>query len=262
MDETSFLNRKHASNSPVTFFTCKCFAVLFFLPSRCVSSLIWSKGSTEKQPAVRTSSTRRQRAWKISSKVDTREARERSGSGVLARLGEPARRLTRRRFAARFFDQRQTFIIATPQETFKSQIAPRVLLEMSVTRAMSKLHSFPRRFDFGSGHGVGPRSNFSRTWVAQSIRKTRNKRFPRLSTLFLIQSPNSLSVILTDMLHFMTETCSTLSLLVIGLSSSLGDPGDNLGILIECLWSWRWLLEHTSKFLLDLMYLLRMMSLR
>ena len=85
MDETSFLNRKHASNSPVTFFTCKCFAVLFFLPSRCVNSLIWSKGSTEKQPAVRTSSTRSQPAWKISSKVDTREARVRSGSRVLAR---------------------------------------------------------------------------------------------------------------------------------------------------------------------------------
>ena len=132
MDETSFLNRKHASNSPVTFFTCKCFAVLFFLPSRCVNSLIWSKGSTEKQPAVRTSSTRSQPAWKISSKVDTREARVRSGSRVLARLGELARKLTRKWFAARFFDQRQTFIIATPQETLKSEIAQRVLLEMSV----------------------------------------------------------------------------------------------------------------------------------
>ena len=91
-------------------------------------SLIWSKGSTEKKPALRTSSTRRQPAWKISSKVDTREARVRSGLRVLARLGELARRLTRRRFAARFFDQRQTFIIATPQETLKSEIAQRVLL--------------------------------------------------------------------------------------------------------------------------------------
>ena len=144
------------------------FAVLFFLPSRFVNSLIWSKGSTEKQLAVRTSP-----ACKISSKIDTREARVRSGSRALARLGELARRLTRRRFAARFFDQRQTFIIATPQETLKSEIAQRVLLEMSD--------------DFESGHGVGPRSNFSRPWVAQSITKTRKKRFPPLSTLFLIK---------------------------------------------------------------------------
>ena len=110
----------------------QCFAVVFFLPSRCVNSLIWSKGSTEKKPAVRTSSTRRQPAWKISSKVDTREARVRSGSRVLARPGELARSLNRKWFAARFFDQRQTFIIATPQETLKSEIAQRVLLEMSV----------------------------------------------------------------------------------------------------------------------------------
>ena len=41
------ITTKHVSNFPVTFVTHECFAVLFFLPSCCVNSLLWTTTSSQ-----------------------------------------------------------------------------------------------------------------------------------------------------------------------------------------------------------------------
>jgi len=236
---------------------------LKYIMDACVNSLIWSKGSTEKQSAVRTSSTRRQPAWKISLKVDTREARERSGSRVLARLGELARRLTRRRFAARFFDQRQTFIIATPQETFKSEIATRLLLEMSVFSRHVQTTFFLQTLWFREWTRRWSEVKFLST-VGDSVNKENPQQTISSAQYFIphTKSQQSKSLCHPDghaTLHDRNMQCSFLldRALVVSRRSRRQSRHPH-----RVSHSWRWLWEHTSKFLLDLIYLLRMTSLR
>ena len=126
------------------FFGCYCLTPVTLF-------IIRSKGSTEKQPVVRTLSTRRRFA-----------ARKPIKSQIFSTRGKLLPSLHR-------------------SKSLKAKYLHACCWKWTFPQAMSKIPSFSRRLDTAPGHGRWLRGQISldRGWLSQR-RKPRNKRFPLL----------------------------------------------------------------------------------
>ena len=134
-------------------FWCEFIDLLVFFGCYCLTPaplfIIRSKGSTEKQPAVRTLSTRRRFAvWKPIE------------SQIFSTRGKLLSSLHR-------------------SKGLKAKYLHACCWKWTFPRAVSKIPYFSRRLDTAPGHGtLAPRSNFPRPRVAQSTKKTPQQTFP------------------------------------------------------------------------------------